>query len=69
MDAIPRPQDSKEIIIDKLNDKKKLYQSLKDKDTEEIIKRLENNIEIIIRYIKTIDISTLSEIIKRSKNV
>ena len=65
---IPEPVDNpKKIIIDKLNDKKKLYQSLKDEDTEEIIRRLEKNIESIIIYIEKekIDISTLEKIIMR----
>jgi len=66
MNSNPNPQKK---IIDELKNKIELYKELKNKDTEEIIKRLENNIEIIIRYIETIDISTLSEIIKRSKNV
>jgi len=71
---IPELRDApRKIIIDDLIDKRQVYRELKlknkDKDVEEIIRRLEKNIESIITDIQTIDNSTLLKIIHRNKDV
>lgn len=61
-----RPHDPREILINELKDKERVYQELlqsEDKSTQIIIKRILSNIEKTIIHIENTNVSDLEEII------